>query len=44
LGLMFAPSYGLTFSYRYGSLPPDFKFVDHKVSADFTLQLKQANK
>jgi hypothetical protein len=44
LGLMFAPSYGLTISYRYGSLPPDFKFVDHKVSVGLTLQLKQANK
>jgi hypothetical protein len=44
LGLMFAPSYGFTISYRYGSLPPDFKLVDHKVSAGFTLQLKQANK
>jgi hypothetical protein len=44
LGLMFAPSYGLTISYRYGSLPPDFKFVDHKVAIGFTLQLKQAKK
>lgn len=44
LGLMFAPSYGFTISYRYGSLPPDFKLVDHKVSVGFTLQLKQANK
>jgi hypothetical protein len=44
LGLMFAPSYGLTISYRYGSLPPDFKMVDHKVSVGFTLQLKQANR
>jgi hypothetical protein len=44
LGLMFAPSYGVTISYRYGSLPPDFKLVDNKVSIGFTLQLKQANK
>jgi hypothetical protein len=44
LGLMFAPSYGVTISYRYGSLPPDFKLVDNKVSVGFTLQLKQANK
>jgi hypothetical protein len=44
IGFMFAPSYGLTLSYRYGSLPPDFKLVDHKVSVGFTVQLKQANK
>ena len=44
LGLMFAPSYGLSIGYRYGSLPPDFKFVDHKITVGFTLQLKQANK
>ena len=44
LGLMFAPSYGLTISYRYGSLPPDFNLVDHKATIGFTVQLKQANK
>jgi hypothetical protein len=44
LGLMLAPAYGFTISYRYGSLPPAFSLVDHKVSAGFTLQLKQANK
>ncbi|HYJ87337.1 MAG TPA: hypothetical protein VEW46_14845 [Pyrinomonadaceae bacterium] len=44
LGLMFTSSYGLTISYRHGSLPPAFKFVDNKVSVGFTLQLKQANK
>jgi hypothetical protein len=44
LGLMFAPSYGLTVKYRYGSLPPAFNLVEHKVSVGFVLQLKQANK
>jgi hypothetical protein len=43
-GFMFSPAYGLTLSYRYGSLPPDFKLVEHKVSAGFVIQLKQANK
>ncbi|HEX8071582.1 MAG TPA: hypothetical protein VF546_16630 [Pyrinomonadaceae bacterium] len=41
---MFSPAYGLTVGYRYGSLPPDFVFVDHKVTVGFVLQLKQANK
>jgi hypothetical protein len=41
---MFSPAYGFTVSYRHGSLPPDFKFVDNKVSAGFVLQFKQANK
>jgi hypothetical protein len=44
LNLLFTSAYGITISYRYGSLPPAFKLVDHKVSIGFTLQLKQANK
>lgn len=44
LNLMFTSAYGVTISHRYGSLPPAFKFVDHKVSIGFTIQLKQANK
>lgn len=41
---MFSPALGLTLSYRYGSLPPAFNFIDHKVSAGFVIQFKQANK
>ena len=44
LNLLFTPAYGIAISYRYGSLPPAFNFVDHKVSIGFTVQLKQANK
>lgn len=44
LNLLFSPAYGLTFKYMYGSLPPAYNFVDHKVSVGFSLQLKQANK
>ena len=44
LDLLFSPAYGLSLKYRYGSLPPAFKLVDHKVSVGFTLKLKQANK
>lgn len=44
LNLLFSPAYGLSLKYRYGSLPPAFNFVDHKISVGFTLQLKQANK
>lgn len=44
LNLLFSPAYGLSLKYRYGSLPPAFSFVDHKISLGFTLQLKQANK
>jgi hypothetical protein len=44
LDFMFAPSYGITLKYRYGSLPPTFNLVDNKVSAGFVLQLQQTNK
>jgi hypothetical protein len=44
LDLMFAPSYGVNIKYRYGSLPPAFNLVEHKVSFGFVLQLKQANR
>lgn len=44
LNLLFSPAYGLSLKYRYGSLPPAFSFVNHKVSLGFTLQVKQANK
>ena len=44
LDFMFAPSYGLTLKYRYGSLPPTFNLVDHKASVGFVLQLLQTNK
>lgn len=44
LAFMFAPSYGLALKYRYGSLPPAFNLVEHKVSAGFVLQLLQTNK
>jgi hypothetical protein len=33
---------GLTFQYKYGSLPPLFQFVDHQATIGLTLQAKQA--
>lgn len=41
---MFSKAFGITLQYRYGTLPPAFKFVDHSVSAGLTFKLKQANK
>jgi hypothetical protein len=41
---MFSKAFGITMQYRYGTLPPAFKFVDHSVSAGITFKLKQANK
>jgi hypothetical protein len=44
LDFMFSDALGVTLKYRYGSLPPQFKFVDHSASVGLTLKLKQANK
>jgi hypothetical protein len=44
LDFMFSDALGITLKYRYGSLPPAFKFVDHSVSVGLTFKLKQANK
>lgn len=44
LDFMFSDALGVTLKYRYGSLPPAFKFVDHSVSVGLTFKLKQANK
>lgn len=44
LDFMFSDSLGVTLKYRYGSLPPAFKFVDNSVSVGLTFKLKQANK
>lgn len=44
LDLMFSDALGITLKYRYGSLPPAFKFVDHSASVGLTFKLKQANK
>ena len=44
LDFMFSDVFGVTLKYRYGSLPPDYKFVNHTVSAGITFKLKQANK
>ena len=44
LDLMFSEALGISLKYRYGSLPPAFKFVNSSVSIGLTLQLKQANK
>lgn len=40
---MFSKAFGITAQYTWGSLPPLFSFVDHKVLIGLTLQLKQAN-
>lgn len=42
LDLMFSKYLGFSIKYRYGSLPPAFKFVDHNVSFGLTLKAKQA--
>lgn len=42
LDLMFSKALGITIKYRYGSLPPAFKFVDHSASIGLTFQIKQA--
>jgi hypothetical protein len=44
LDLMFSDAFGITIKYRYGSLPPAFKFVNNSVSIGLTFKLKQANK
>lgn len=44
LDLMFSDALGLTLKYRYGSLPPAFKFVNHSATIGLTFKLKQANK
>lgn len=44
LDFMFSDAFGITLKYRYGSLPPAFKFVDHSGSVGLTFKLKQANK
>ena len=41
---MFSKSLGLTAQYRWGSLPPTFNMVDHKVTGGIVLKLAQANK
>jgi len=38
---MFSDAVGITTKYEFGSLPPSFRLVDHKVSAGFTLKLRQ---
>ena len=38
---MFSDAFGITAKYEFGSLPPSFRLVDHKVSAGFTLKLRQ---
>jgi hypothetical protein len=38
---MFSDGLGLTIKYEYGSLPPSFKLVDHKVSVGFTVKFRQ---
>ena len=42
LDLMFSKAFGITIKYRYGSLPPAFKFIDHSASIGLTFQIKQA--
>lgn len=44
IDFMFSDALGITLKYRYGSLPPAFKFVDHSASVGLTFKLKQANK
>jgi hypothetical protein len=43
LNMMFSKAFGITAQYRWGSLPPVFQLVDHRVVVGLTLQLKQAN-
>jgi len=44
LDLMLTEAFGISLKYRYGSLPPSFKFVNSTISIGLMLQLKQANK
>lgn len=44
LDFMFSDSFGVSLKYRYGSLPPAFKFIDHSVSLGLTFKLKQVNR
>jgi hypothetical protein len=44
LDLLFSDAYGFTIQYRYGSLPPLFKFAEPSVKLGFVLKLKQANR
>ncbi len=32
---------GITVKHQYGSLPPAYKFMDHRVSVELTFQAKQ---
>jgi hypothetical protein len=41
---MFSTYFGMTVDYRWGSLPPTFNMVDHKVTGGIKLKLKQTNK
>lgn len=42
LDFMFSKALGISVKYRYGSLPPAFKFIDHSASVGLTFQIKQA--
>ena len=42
LAFLFQSNYGVSLSYEYGSLPPGFKMLHHKVSAGLFVQFKQA--
>jgi hypothetical protein len=44
LDLMFSDPLGISLKYRYGSIPPAFKFVNHAVSIGLTFKIKQAHK
>lgn len=44
LDFLFSDSYGLSIQYRYGSVPPLFKFAEPSVKIGFVLKLKQANR
>jgi hypothetical protein len=43
MDLMFSKALGITLKYRYGSLPPAFRFIDHSASIGLTFQMKQAH-
>lgn len=44
LDFLFTDAYGISLQYRYGSVPPSFKFVEPNVKLGFVLKLKQANR
>ena len=44
LDFMFSDLLGISLKYRYGSIPPAFKFVNHAVSIGLTFKIKQARK